>query len=132
MRRGICSWGIVAVFLAVIPPVLFAQDLILTDLIATALQNSPEIRAAEARATAMSQKVFMEGSLMDPMLSLGYQNEGLKEYNYGETPDAQWMFSLEQTFPWPGTIFSTSSFFKVFNDSIQSRGTAWCMNGGTP
>lgn len=102
MRRGICSWGIVAIFLAVIPPVLFAQDLILTDLIATALQNSPEIRAAEARATAMSQKVFMEGSLMDPMLSLGYQNEGLKEYNYGETPDAQWMFSLEQTFPWPG------------------------------
>ena len=44
----------------------------------------------------------MEGSLMDPMFSVGYQNEGLKEYNYGETPDAQWMFSLAQTFPWPG------------------------------
>jgi outer membrane protein TolC len=36
------------------------------------------------------------------MLSVGYQNEGLKQYNYGESPDAQWMFSLAQTFPWPG------------------------------
>jgi outer membrane protein, heavy metal efflux system len=82
----------------------FGQDTPATlgDLIASALQNSPEIKAAEAKAAAMAQKVSMEGSLMDPMLSLGYQNEGLKEYNYGESPDAQWMFSLAQTFPWPG------------------------------
>ena len=82
----------------------FGQDppVILGDLITKALQNSPEIKAAEAKAAAMAQKVPMEGSLMDPMLSVGYQNEGLKEYNYGESPDAQWMFSLAQTFPWPG------------------------------
>lgn len=82
----------------------FGQDTSVTlgDLIATALQNSPEIKASEAKAAAMAQKVPMEGSLMDPMLSLGYQNEGLKKYSYGESPDAQWMFSLAQTFPWPG------------------------------
>jgi len=96
------TWVLAAFILAALSPGVSAQDLILTDLIAAAQQNSPEIKAAEAKASAMEQKVFMEGSLMDPMLSLGYQNEGLKEYNYGETPDAQWMFSLEQTFPWPG------------------------------
>lgn len=82
----------------------FGQDspIRLDDLIAQALQNSPEIKAAEAKAAAMAQRVPMAASLMDPMLSLGYQNEGLKEYNYGDSPDAQWMFSLEQTFPWPG------------------------------
>jgi outer membrane protein TolC len=82
----------------------FGQDppVTLGDLITKALQNSPEIKAAEAKASAAAQKAPMEGSLMDPMLSVGYQNEGLKQYNYGESPDAQWMFSLAQTFPWPG------------------------------
>jgi outer membrane protein TolC len=95
--------GLVCIIL-MYPGCAFGQDTPATlgDLIATALQNSPEIKAAEAKAAAMAQKVPMEGSLMDPMLSVGYQNEGLKQYNYGESPDAQWMFSLAQTFPWPG------------------------------
>ena len=74
------------------------------DLIAKALNNSPEIKAAEAKAAAAAQKAPMEGSLMDPMLSVGYQNEGFKQYTYGESVDAQWMFSLAQTFPWPGKL----------------------------
>ena len=91
-------------FVIVLSSCVFGQDppVILGDLVTTALQNSPEIKAAEAKAAAMAQKVSMEGSLMDPMLSVGYQNEGLKKYNYGESPDAQWMFSLAQTYPWPG------------------------------
>ena len=98
------SLGCLVCFVLVISSCAFGQDspATLEDLITKALQNSPEIKAAEAKAAAMAQKVPMEGSLMDPMLSLGYQNEGLKKYNYGESPDAQWMFSLAQTFPWPG------------------------------
>ncbi|MCU0576182.1 MAG: TolC family protein [Desulfobacterota bacterium] len=104
MRLHLCSWVMAAVVLAAFSPGLSAQDLLLQDLVSSALQNNPEIKAADAKAAAMAQKVPMEGSLMDPMLSVGYQNEGLKEYNYGESPDAQWMFSLEQTFPWPGKL----------------------------
>jgi len=97
-------FGCLFCFVLVLTSCAFGQDppVILGDLITKALQNSPEIKAAEAKAEAMAKKVPMEGSLMDPMISVGYQNEGLKEYNYGETPDAQWMFSLAQTFPWPG------------------------------
>jgi outer membrane protein TolC len=96
--------GCLVCFVLVLSNCAFGQapPATLGDLIATALQNSPEIKAAEAKASSMVQKVPMEGSLMDPMLSVGYQNEGLKDYNYGESPDAQWMFSLAQTFPWPG------------------------------
>lgn len=91
-----------AIIAAALSPAVAAQDLSLHELVAEVLKNSPEIKAAEAKASAMAQKVFMAASLMDPMFSLGYQNEGLKDYNYGESPDAQWMFSLEQTIPWPG------------------------------
>ena len=96
--------GCLFCFVLVLSSCAFGQaaPVTLGDLIATALQNSPELKAAEAKAAAMAQKVPMEGSLMDPMLSVGYQNEGLKKYTYGESPDAQWMFSLAQTYPWPG------------------------------
>jgi cobalt-zinc-cadmium efflux system outer membrane protein len=98
------SLGCLVCFVLILSSCAFGQDppVILGDLLTKALQNSPEIKAAEAKAAAMAQKVPMEGSLMDPMLSVGYQNEGLKKYNYGESPDAQWMFSLAQTYPWPG------------------------------
>jgi outer membrane protein TolC len=50
----------------------------------------------------MEQRISQEASLMDPMVSLGYQNDGLDGYTYGDMPDSQWMVSLSQTFPFPG------------------------------
>jgi outer membrane protein TolC len=96
-------WG-VAVFLlwTVFSLPARAEDLRLDDLIAEALKNNPDIQAAEARAAAAGQRISQEASLMDPMFSIGYQNEGFEEYTYGEAEDAQWMFSLSQTFPFPG------------------------------
>jgi len=79
-----------------------AQDLALKDLIEMALKNNPDIRVAEARAAAADQRISQEASLADPMFSAGYQNEGLKKYTYGDSQNAQWMFSLSQTFPFPG------------------------------
>ena len=104
MCRTLWLWGKAAVFLVVLSPAIFAQDLLLQDLVADAMQNSPVLKSAEARAASMATRASQEASPMDPMLSVGYQNMGIKEYNYGETPDAQWMFSLEQTFPFPGKL----------------------------
>ena len=36
------------------------------------------------------------------MISIGYQNEGLTRYTYGDSPDAQWMYSVSQTLPFFG------------------------------
>ena len=36
------------------------------------------------------------------MFMFGYQNEGLSSYNYGESPDAKWMFEVSQMFPYAG------------------------------
>jgi outer membrane protein, heavy metal efflux system len=36
------------------------------------------------------------------MVSIGYQNDGLTRYTYGDSPDAQWMYSVSQTLPFFG------------------------------
>ena len=79
-----------------------ADDLKLNDLIQEALKKSPEILAAESRAKAAGYRVPQAGSLPDPMFMFGYQNEGWERYTFSKEPDAQWMFSASQMFPFPG------------------------------
>lgn len=74
----------------------------LADLMDEARKNNPEILAAQARARAALERIPQAGALPDPMLSVGYENEGFKKYTYGESPDAKWMFGASQTFPFPG------------------------------
>jgi len=101
---------IVAVMLRFLPALFLlfivfpasADDLRLQDLIQEALKNSPEILASEARARAARHRVPQAGSLSDPMFMFGYQNEGWERYTFGKEPDAQWMFSASQMFPFPG------------------------------
>jgi outer membrane protein, heavy metal efflux system len=81
-----------------------ASDLNLQELIDEALHNSPEILAAKARSAAAGHRVPQASSLPDPMLMTGYQNEGLTGYTYGDSSDAQWMFSASQMFPFPGKL----------------------------
>ncbi|MFH0814294.1 MAG: TolC family protein [Pseudomonadota bacterium] len=80
----------------------FAEDLQLQDLINEALKNNPEILAAQSGAEAAKYRIPQARSLPDPMVMFGYQNEGWRKYTYGEMPDAQWMFSASQMFPFPG------------------------------
>lgn len=82
----------------------FADDLKLQDLIDEALKNNHEILMAESRWKTSTYKIPQAESLPDPMFMIGYQNEGWKRYTYGEMPDAQWMFSISQMFPFPGKL----------------------------
>jgi len=76
----------------------------LDSLISEALKNSPEIRASEARVSASRFRVPQATSLPDPMFMIGYQNEGFSRINYGQSEDAQVMFSASQMFPYPGKL----------------------------
>lgn len=102
MHRLIRLWGLAAILCMMSTPSVSAEDLRLKDLIDEALRNNPDIRAADAQAASSAQKVSREASLPDPVLSAGYQNEGFKKYTYGDSQFSWWMFSLSQTFPFPG------------------------------
>ena len=86
------------------------ETLSLPDLIREALKNNPEIHVAEARADASTHKIPQATSLADPMLMMGYENEGtdsLYTFNRetkGMPADSRWMFSLSQMFPYPGKL----------------------------
>lgn len=79
-------------------------ELNLDELVAEALNKSPEILASQARATAAGYRPQQAKSLPDPMFMFGYQNEGFKKLNIGESEDAMGMFSVSQMFPFPGKL----------------------------
>ena len=83
-------------------PAAQADELTLRDLVEEALRNNRDIRAAERRVEAYRQKIPQAGSLPDPMLGVGYQNDTLNGYTYGESPDSKWMFEASQLFPFAG------------------------------
>jgi outer membrane protein, heavy metal efflux system len=82
----------------------YAQELRLVDLINEALANNPDILASQAKIEAAAYRIPQAKSLPDPMVMVGYQNEGIRKYTYGMEPGAQWMFSASQEFPFPGKL----------------------------
>jgi outer membrane protein TolC len=91
-----------AMVLSMSPQAVADQALELQPLIREALANNRELLAAESRITAAGFRITQARGFPDPMVSIGYQNEGLTSYTYGDSPDAQWMYSVSQTFPFFG------------------------------
>jgi len=103
MTSPLKKWGWFVILLMMTPAGYAAErDLVLPALIDEALKGNPEILASEARLQAARYRIPQASSLPDPALSAGYQNEGIDKYAYGTSPDAKWMFSLSQMFPYPG------------------------------
>jgi outer membrane protein TolC len=83
-------------------PSVWSEGLKLQDLIDEALRNNPELGASQAGVQAAEHRIPQAGSLPDPMIMTGYQNEGYGSYTFGEMPDAQWMFTVSQMVPFYG------------------------------
>jgi outer membrane protein TolC len=81
---------------------VWAGELPLQGLIDEALQASPEILAAREKAAASGFRVPQSMSLPDPMVMVGYQNEGTSRFTYNEAADSQYLFSASQQFFFPG------------------------------
>ena len=95
---------ITLVFMIVSPLSAHAEEetLSLQPLIDEALMNNRELLAAESRWKASTYRISQAKSLPDPMVMIGYQNEGWNQYTYGTMEGSQWMYSLAQMFPFPG------------------------------
>jgi len=72
--------------------------------VAYARRHSAEIRAAEAKWRAAQARPAQAGSLPDPMLDLGYHNEGFDRLNLGETDFAWVSVGASQELPFPGKL----------------------------
>lgn len=81
---------------------LQAEEITLQQLVEEALRNNRDILAGERRVEAYKNKIPQAGSLPDPMLTVGYQNDTLNSYTYGDSPDSKYMFEASQMFPFAG------------------------------
>lgn len=106
------------VFLIAAAPI--QSDPTLDALVAEVLQNSPEIKASQVRIEAARLRSTQAGSLPDPMIMVGYQNEGFDRYTYGEMEGSQWMFSASQQFLFPGKRSLKEEMTKRDTESLEA------------
>ena len=74
----------------------------LGSLIAEALQNNPELRAAAKETEAANQRVRPAGALEDPMLEAGFLNLPAQSLRFNREDMTMKMLGLSQKLPYPG------------------------------
>jgi len=79
-----------------------ARDLQLQELVAEAMRNSPEIRAASNERLASQHRVSPAGALDDPMLEAGVLNAPWSGLRLNREDMTMKMLGLSQKFPFPG------------------------------
>jgi outer membrane protein TolC len=72
-------------------------------LVAEALAKNPDVAAARGEAAAASARVSPAGALPDPVLTLGYENDGVSP-SLGVQPMTRLQFMAVQAFPFPGKL----------------------------
>jgi outer membrane protein TolC len=77
-------------------------DPVLAELIEQSVAARPELRQAQAAASAERERVPQAGALPDPVLSLGIQNDGFGEIMVGKMETSFYQVMLSQGLPWPG------------------------------
>jgi len=98
----LCAFVIGFVFFAT--GTAYAEELNLQELIDEALRNSPDILASQSRVSASEYRIPQAKSLPDPVVGVGYQNEGWNKYSFGDMQMSWWAFSATQMFPFPGKL----------------------------
>jgi outer membrane protein TolC len=85
-------------------PIPLDADPAVRVLVEQALKSSPEIGRAEATAKAEGERAPQVGSLPDPTLTLGIQNDGFDGIQIGTMETSYWQVMLTQPIPWPGKL----------------------------
>lgn len=102
MSNSLIKKGLLLIAVLLLGAYPGSRDAGLDGLVDEALKNSPDIQASLARIEAAKYRVPQVKSLPDPLISVGYQNEGFDRYTYGQEQGSQWMFSASQQFLFPG------------------------------
>lgn len=88
-------------------------------LIEIALKENHDLLMARSAIDISEYRIPQAGVLPDPMVMIGYENEGWSKYTYGEMPGARWVFSVSQTLPWHGKLSTRERAFKKEAESIK-------------
>jgi cobalt-zinc-cadmium efflux system outer membrane protein len=101
------------------PPVAGSVETV-EALVAEALEKSPALAAARAEVAAARERVAPAATLPDPMLSLGYENDGAS-FSLGEEPMTRLSLMAEQQVPWPGKLRAAAKLAAADVAVVDSR-----------
>jgi len=76
----------------------------LDDLITTALENNPDLKAAQLRYNVYQNKIIPAGSLNDPSLSFAFSNYPVDSFAGNEFAMSGKIIKLSQALPFPGKL----------------------------
>ncbi|MEW5902652.1 MAG: TolC family protein, partial [Acidobacteriota bacterium] len=80
------------------------KRLTLDELVRSALERNPKLKAAQSLAEAQKLRIGPEGALPDPVVGLSFKNMGLKGITIGEEVMSGIGFSFAQAVPFPGKL----------------------------
>ena len=102
-----------------------APRLALQELIAEVQRVNPDIQAARARVQAANAKIPQARALPDPMVSVGYTNEGFRRLTLGSAEDASLGVFLSQEIPYPPklSLKAKASEQEWQREEVMSRAT---------
>jgi outer membrane protein TolC len=81
------------------------SDPVLVRLVEESLAARPELRQAQELARAERERVSQAGSLPDPVVTLGIQNDGFDGLKIGEMDSSYYLLMVSQGIPWPGKLW---------------------------
>lgn len=116
ITRAAAFFYLLAIFFCDLAP---AQEFHLQDAVNEALRNNPEILASQARIEASRYRIPQAGSLPDPMVMLGYQNDRFSKFTYGTSEDSQFMISASQAFPFYGKRSLKEKMARLDSESLE-------------
>ncbi len=85
-------------------PVALSADPVVARFVDEALAQNPEVARARVSVEADRQRVPQVGTLPDPTLTLGIQNDGFQSIQIGKMDTSYWEVLATQPFPWPGKL----------------------------
>jgi cobalt-zinc-cadmium efflux system outer membrane protein len=96
------------------------EDPVLDALVSEALERNPDLLAAQARLTAAQQRIVQARALPDPMLSVGYTNDGWSP-SLGKQEMTTLAFMASQDLPFPGKRGLRSDIASVDAGQIEQQ-----------
>lgn len=96
--------GLVLLNIMSIFGIVVAQETAITveEVVQIALEQNPQIKAAQKKVAARQARIKSVSSLPDPWVGLEYENMPQGSFSYGET--GMKMYSFSQMVPWPGKL----------------------------
>lgn len=113
--------ALAAIFMVQALPCLAAssqEPLEMESFVSHALDANKALAASRQRWLAKGSTVSSSASLPDPMLMLGYKNEGFERITYGEMDGSEWMASVSQTLPFWGKRSLRRSSTRAESDAL--------------